>query len=64
MCTNGVTDVVSDERMAEMLAVRRRADDQSCELVELARELGAEDNATVVVAEYRIPASPLRRPSL
>jgi serine/threonine protein phosphatase PrpC len=64
LCTNGLTDVVSDERMAELLAVRRRAEDQSCELVELARELGAEDNATVVVAEYRIPASPLRRPSL
>jgi protein phosphatase len=64
LCTNGVTDVVSDERMAEVLAVRRRADDQSCELVELARDLGAEDNATVVLAEYQIPASPLRRPAV
>jgi serine/threonine protein phosphatase PrpC len=62
LCTNGITDVVGEDQITAVLAVRRSIREQCCELVEMAQRLGSEDNATIVGAEYRIPASRQRPP--
>jgi PPM family protein phosphatase len=55
LCTNGLTDVVDDDRIAEMLALRRRPAEQCALLADLATERGARDNVTVLLAQYQIP---------
>jgi protein phosphatase len=57
LCTNGLTDTVSDDAIAEALASRRTQADQCEQLVDLALENGTEDNVTVVIANYRVLAS-------
>lgn len=56
LCTNGLTDVVDDERIAETLTSPRKPEEQCALLIEAAKELGAADNVTVVLAHYRIPS--------
>ena len=63
LCTNGITDVVSEDQITEVLTVRRSIREQCCELVEMARRFGSEDNSTIVAAEYQIPAA-LQRPAV
>jgi protein phosphatase len=60
LCTNGLTDAVSEDEIADLLALRRGAAEQCRLLLELARNRGADDNATVITAGYRIPGSPPR----
>ena len=55
LCTNGLTDVVSEEAIADVLAARRSQTDQCDLLLEMAAAGGAEDNATVVIANYHVP---------
>lgn len=57
LCTNGLTDVVEDDRIAALLRERhsQRLDAQCQTLVDLALERGGPDNITVVLARYRIP---------
>jgi PPM family protein phosphatase len=58
LCTNGLTDAVSDERIADVLALRRRPHDDCQRLIEMALAAGGRDNVTVMVADYGIrPAS-------
>ena len=55
LCTDGLTSQVSDDRIAEVLALRRSLD-QHCEtLIDLALQQGGADNVTVVLGQYRIP---------
>ena len=54
LCTNGLTDVVSDERIAEVLTYRRAASEQCALLVDLAVRDGTPDNVTVLLAQYEI----------
>ena len=56
LCTNGLTDVVDDDRIAEVLALRRKPSDLCAILTGLADEEGGADNVTVVLAQYHIPA--------
>ena len=56
LCTNGLTDVVDDERIAEILTSPRKPEQQCSLLTDAAKELGATDNVTVVLAQYRIPS--------
>jgi PPM family protein phosphatase len=56
VCTNGLTDVVTDTQIAEVLALRRRSEEQCQLLMDLAEQAGGEDNTTVVLAQYQIPA--------
>ena len=56
LCTNGLTDVVDDERIAEILTSPRRPEQQCSLLTDVAKELGATDNVTVVLAHYQIPS--------
>jgi protein phosphatase len=53
LCTNGLTDVLTNERIADVLALRRRPRDECLHLVALARQADAPDDVTVVIADYR-----------
>jgi PPM family protein phosphatase len=55
LCTNGLTDVVDDEAVADVLASRRSPGEQCDLLIDLALANGAEDNTTVVVVNYHVP---------
>ena len=58
LCTNGLTDMVSEDDIAETLASRRAPDDHCGLLIETALANGGHDNVTVVLANYHIPAIP------
>ena len=57
LCTNGLTDMVDDDRIAEILALRRKPSEQCAILTDLADQAAGEDNITVVLAQYTIPVS-------
>ena len=57
LCTNGLTDVVDDDRIADALASRRAPVEQCDLLVNLAVGNGAVDNVTVVLANYHVKRS-------
>ena len=63
LCTNGLTDVVTEDRIADVLALRRHPGEQCELLLDLARLNGSDDNATVVTAAYRIPPPSSLSPS-
>jgi protein phosphatase len=54
LCTNGLTDVVSDEQIANALAGRRRPRDECRWLIDLAIEQGGEDDVTALIADYTV----------
>jgi protein phosphatase len=55
LCTNGLTDMVSDDEIADTLASRRTSEEQCELLVDAALTNGGHDNVTVVLANYHIP---------
>ena len=55
LCTNGLTDLVSDKRIADVLLSRHKLEDQCRNLVDLALEAGGADNITVILAQYAMP---------
>jgi protein phosphatase len=57
LCTNGLTDVVTDEQIADVLALRRTPDEDCRRLIDRALAAGAPDNVTVIVADYRVEAA-------
>ena len=57
LCTNGLTDMVDEARIADVLALRRDPGEQCRILIEMANRAGGADNITVVIAEYHIPQS-------
>jgi serine/threonine protein phosphatase PrpC len=57
LCTNGLTDMIDDDRIAEVLALRRQPGQQCDTLLEMANRAGGGDNVTVVLAEYHVPAT-------
>jgi len=54
LCTNGLTDAVKADRIADVLALRRKPQDTCDALVQLALEAGGPDNVTVVAADYTV----------
>jgi PPM family protein phosphatase len=54
LCTNGLTDVITDDGISSELRAHGMPDDQSRALVNLAAELGGTDDVTALVAHYRI----------
>ena len=52
LCSSGLTDGVGDDRIADVLAARRRSSEQCRTLISLANRMGATDNVTVVVCQY------------
>ena len=57
LSTNGLTDMLNNDRIAEILSLRREPGEQCATLVEQANRAGGADNITVVLAEYHIPSS-------
>jgi PPM family protein phosphatase len=58
LCTNGLTDAISEDAIADVLAARRSLTEQCDLLVDMAVANGADDNATVVIANYHVPQLP------
>ena len=58
MCTDGLSEVVQEERMSEMLAAQRSPAEDCRRLVDLALSSGATDSVTVVIADYRTAPVP------
>jgi PPM family protein phosphatase len=54
LCSDGLTEPVHDDRIAEVLARHRDPGDASSRLVDLALDHGGPDNVTVVVARYEV----------
>lgn len=54
LCTDGLTDMISDEQIAAILAGAETSDLACQRLLEQALEAGGRDNITVVVARYRV----------
>jgi len=57
LCTNGLTDVIDEARIADILALPRQPAEQCAMLTDLALQRNTEDNVTVVLGQYRIPAA-------
>jgi protein phosphatase len=55
LCTDGVTDAVADDQIADLLADNRSPAEQCRSLTSLAIDQGSQDNVTVVVARYCTP---------
>lgn len=55
LCTNGLTDMVTEAAIEHVLERSETAAVASRALVDLALERGGKDNVTVVLARYRIP---------
>jgi serine/threonine protein phosphatase PrpC len=49
LCSDGLTDMVEDETIQEILAAPGELDDKVCRLIEAARSAGGFDNITVVL---------------
>ena len=58
MCTDGLSEVVQEERISEMLAAQRSPAEDCRRLVDLALSSGATDSVTVVIADYRTARVP------
>jgi serine/threonine protein phosphatase PrpC len=54
LCSNGLTDVAADARIADALRAHYTADEQCRALMDLAAHAGATDDVTALVAQYRI----------
>ena len=55
VCTNGLTDAVSDDTISEVMSSVHSPDEMSAALMNRAASAGAEDDATVLVARYHVP---------
>jgi len=62
VCTNGLTDMVDEKVVAEVLDSDRSPEDHCRTLVDLALAAGGDDDATALVARFRIPESLERQP--
>jgi protein phosphatase len=56
LCTDGLTDLVSEVEIAALLEAHPRPDEACRALVDRALDGGGRDNITVVLASYTIPA--------
>jgi protein phosphatase len=57
LCTDGLTEHVSDEVLTQVLAVGAPAADTCAELIALARQGGGSDNITVIVSRFQPAAT-------
>ena len=55
LCTNGLTDVVPDDAIADVVASRRTPVEQCDLLMDIALANDSQDNVTVVLANYHVP---------
>jgi protein phosphatase len=52
LCTDGLTNMLSDDRIQATLDAMPRPEQACAELIRLANDQGGTDNVTVVVARY------------
>lgn len=52
VCSDGVTNAISDEELRDILLGALRPEDACNELIDLANERGGEDNLTAIVAQF------------
>lgn len=57
LCTDGLSDLVTEDQMALVLSEKISSQEASEKLVNLALEAGGNDNVTVIVAHYRVAGS-------
>jgi protein phosphatase len=62
LCTDGLTDLVSDEEIASILGQHRHPQETTQTLVDLTLERGGKDNVTVVLAHYALKRPDNPRP--
>ena len=55
LCTDGLTDLVDDQTITNVLRETTRSSDACERLVQQALDNGGRDNVTVIVAAYRLP---------
>jgi PPM family protein phosphatase len=55
LCSDGLTDLVDDDTIAQTLADPASSADACAQLVQLALDRGGRDNVTVIVAAYTFP---------
>jgi protein phosphatase len=55
LCSDGLTDLVDDETITQILRNATRSSDACERLVQRALDQGGRDNVTVIVAAYRLP---------
>ena len=55
LCSDGLTDMMSDQEIAEVMQITEGSDEACQNLVNLALKKGGQDNVTVVLARYSIP---------
>jgi PPM family protein phosphatase len=55
LCSDGLTDLVDDDTIAQTLAATASSADGCAQLVQLALDRGGRDNVTVIVAAYTFP---------
>jgi protein phosphatase len=55
LCTDGLTEMVEDARIAEILGSGETAAQRCQQLVDEALQEGGKDNVTVIVARYQLP---------
>ena len=60
LCTDGLTDMVGEDSIAQELGRAESAVAATQSLVDLALDRGGRDNVTVIVATYRLPEGPGR----
>jgi PPM family protein phosphatase len=54
LCTDGLSDMVSDEEIARILAAEKKPQQACAALVNRALENGGRDNVTVVLADFAL----------
>jgi serine/threonine protein phosphatase PrpC len=57
LCSDGLTEMVDDRGIEEILSARSESQTLCDQLLDAALQAGGKDNVTVVIAQYRIPAS-------
>jgi protein phosphatase len=60
LCSDGLTDLVDDQTITNILRETTRSSDACERLVQQALDNGGRDNVTVIVAAYRFPEAPER----
>ena len=55
VCTNGLTDAIDEDTIADVLGSSQSPNDMCRALVDLAAARGGEDDTTVIVGHYRFP---------
>jgi PPM family protein phosphatase len=56
LCSDGLTRMIPDDGIAQVLAEAKSAQHAADRLVEIANDNGGEDNVTVIVARLKAPA--------